>query len=74
MHAQPDRLMRMLRASRGIVSNDALATELGRKARLPPERRIAFALSRARKRLAPGESIENYRNLGYQLVIDIPRA
>lgn len=66
---------RMLAPAPGPVSYALLERVLGRGlSRKDARRCVHFSVSKARRQLSTGESIENVRNLGYQLVRNYPRA
>ena len=71
---QEERVLQMLRSTPGTVTHEALTRVLGDAVRRDDRRSLTFAVSRARKMLSPGESIENWK-IGYQFVTEHqPRA
>ena len=76
MKQQQKRVLMMLRTVPGLVTYEMLSTALDKgPTRTTHRRRLTYIVCRSRKTLAPGKSIENYENFGYQLIRAIePRA
>ena len=71
---QEQRILRVLTSVPGIACYGTLERVLARVPRRDTRESLRTAVAKARKLLPPGESIENHRGIGYELVRDEARA
>ncbi|MDE1944050.1 MAG: hypothetical protein KGI78_00590 [Patescibacteria group bacterium] len=64
---QEERLLRMLRATPGLVTFRMLESALSPTERIDTRAAIRISMTRARKLLVLGEVIMNHAKLGYEL-------